>query len=108
MSVAEYDAEASSRLPRERGTQTGRPANSALISNSEAGGKESDRAFFERTLKMVDLYGSAGGRPTRIIVQSWYAYPRTIVPEDEPYSMTALVKAVIERSERQAGGARHR
>ena len=37
MSVAEYDAEASSRLPRERGTQTGRPANSALISTRSGG-----------------------------------------------------------------------
>ena len=77
-----------------------------LIVNSQEGGKQSDRAFFERTLKMLDTYVAAGGRPTRCIVQSWYAHPRTIVPEDEPYSMTALVKAVLERLARRTGAVR--
>lgn len=76
-----------------------------LIVNSQEGGKVSDRAFFERTLKMLDAYTAAGGRPTRCIVQSWYTYPRAIVPEEEPYSMTALVKAVIERLDRRARAA---
>jgi hypothetical protein len=68
-----------------------------LIINSEAGGKQSDRAFHERTLKMLEAYLAAGGRPTRYIVESWYEHPKAIVPEDEPHSLTALVKAVIER-----------
>ncbi len=68
-----------------------------LIVNSEAGGKESDRAFSARTLKMLDMYLASGGRPTRYIVQSWYKHPKTIVPEDEPHSLTGLVKAVMER-----------
>jgi len=68
-----------------------------LIINSEKGGKTSDREFYERTLKMLDAYIQAGGKPTRYIVQSWYRFPETIVPETAPYSMTALVKAVLER-----------
>lgn len=68
-----------------------------LIVNSEAGGKESDRAFCERTLKMVDTYLAAGGRPTRLVVQSWYKHPQALVSEDEPFTLTALVKAAMER-----------
>lgn len=66
-----------------------------LIVNSEQGGKTSDQAFHDRTLKMVDAYVQAGGRPTRYIVQSWYAFPKRLVPETAPHSMTALVRAVM-------------
>jgi hypothetical protein len=68
-----------------------------LVVNSERGGGQSDQLFYEDTLKMVDTYLKAGGRPNRWIVQSWYPHPKQIVPEDAPYSTTALVKAVIER-----------
>lgn len=68
-----------------------------LIVNSERGGQESDERYGRETLAMVDLYRQAGGRPTRWFVQSWYPYPKQIVPETAPHSMTALVKAVIER-----------
>lgn len=68
-----------------------------LIVNSERGGHESDERFHQDTLAMVDLYREAGGRPTRWFVQSWYPYPTQIVPETAPHSLTALVKAVIER-----------
>ena len=53
MSVAEYDAEASSRLPRERGTQTGRPANSALISMSMDRGPFLQHFEFSFELQLV-------------------------------------------------------
>ncbi len=66
-----------------------------LIVNSEAGGKKSAKEFYERTLKMVDAYQAAGGKPTRYIVQSWYPNPRKIQPETAPHTMTALVKAVM-------------
>jgi len=68
-----------------------------LIINSEKGGKASDREFYERTLKMLDATLRAGGKPTRYIVQSWYRHPTVIVPETAPFSMTALVKAVLQR-----------
>jgi len=71
-----------------------------LIINSETGGRLSDKEFFERTLHMLDLYTQAGGRPTRYFVQSWYDYPKTIVPESSPFSMTALTKTVLERLEK--------
>ncbi len=66
-----------------------------LIANSEHGGKTSDAAFQERTLKMIDAYAAAGGRPTRYVVQSWYDYPKKLTPESAGHSMTALVRAAI-------------
>jgi creatinine amidohydrolase len=68
-----------------------------LIVNSERGGQQSDELFHRETLRMVDTYLKAGGHPTRWIVQTWYPYPKQIVPETAPHSMTALVKAVIQR-----------
>ena len=68
-----------------------------LIVNSERGGQESDERFFRETLQMVDTYQRAGGRPSRWFVQSWYPHPQQLVPETAPHSMTALVKAVLER-----------
>lgn len=73
-----------------------------LIINSETGGRLSDQEFFERTLKMLDLYIMAGGRPTRYFVQSWYDYPKTIVPELSAFSMTALTKAVLMKIEKKS------
>ena len=66
-----------------------------LIANSERGGNTSDKAFYERTLKMVDAYVAAGGKPTRYIIQSWYPFPKKLVPEAGPHSMTALVRAAM-------------
>jgi hypothetical protein len=68
-----------------------------LIVNSQRGGHESDERFFRETIAMTDLYRQAGGQPTRWFVQSWYPFPKQMVPETAPHSMTALVKAVIER-----------
>ncbi len=81
-----------------------------LIVNSERGGHQSDELFHRETLQMVDTYLKAGGRPTRWIVQTWYPYPKQIVPETAPHSMTALAKAVIQRlkPEHQSRRAPHR
>jgi creatinine amidohydrolase len=76
-----------------------------LIVNSERGGNESDELFYRETLQMVDTYRKAGGRPARWLVQSWYPHPKQIEPETAPHSMTALVKAVIEKV--QAGAAKN-
>ena len=53
--------------------------------------------FAARHFQMVDAYLKAGGRPTRWFVQSWYPYPKQMTPETAPHTMTALVKAAIER-----------
>nr|MCU0874557.1 hypothetical protein [Pirellulaceae bacterium] len=68
-----------------------------LIVNSERGGQQSDDLFCRETLQMVDAYLKSGGRPTRWFVQSWYPYPKQMTPETAPHTMTALVKAAIER-----------
>jgi creatinine amidohydrolase len=72
-----------------------------LIVNSEAGGNTSDEAFCNDTLAFVDAYRAAGGSPKRWIVQSWYLHPKQVVPESEPHTMTALVRAVIEKLHRE-------
>ncbi len=69
-----------------------------LIINCQIGGGTSDALFSENTLKYLDLYHGAGGRPDRYIVQSWYDYPKTIVPETRAGSMTHLVAEVIRRT----------
>jgi acetyl esterase/lipase len=66
-----------------------------LIVNSERGGHTSDEAFYADTLKMVETYRKAGGRPTRWFVQSWYPHPMRIVPESAPHSLTSLTKAIL-------------
>jgi len=66
-----------------------------FIANSEVGGKASASQFRERTLKMIDAYVAAGGKPTRYIIQSWYPHPTRLVPETDEESMTSLVKAAI-------------
>lgn len=68
-----------------------------LIINSERAGNESDRAFYEETLKLLNTYRASGGTPKRYVVQSWYPYPKKVAPEAEPFTMTALVKEVIKR-----------
>ena len=70
-----------------------------LIANSEAGGKESDELFYTNTLKMIDAYVKAGGRPDRWFIQSWYEHPVRVVPESARFSMTALIKAAMHRVE---------
>jgi len=75
-----------------------------LIVNSERGGFESDERFCRETLAMVDAYLAAGGRPTRWFVQTWYPYPKQMLPESAPSSLTALAKAVIERVRSRAQG----
>ena len=69
-----------------------------LIVNSERGGHQSDELFYRETLRMVETYLAAGGRPTRWFVQTWYPHPKEIVPEDAPNTLTALVKAIIEQA----------
>ncbi|MHC4717198.1 MAG: hypothetical protein ACYS5V_09530, partial [Planctomycetota bacterium] len=66
-----------------------------FIANSEAGGRTSGKAFHDRTLKMIDAYVAAGGKPTRYVIQSWYPHPRKLLPETDGESMTATVKAAI-------------
>jgi hypothetical protein len=71
---------------------------------------KSDERFGRETLQMVDLYRQAGGRPTRWFAQSWYLHPMQIVPETATHTMTALLKAVIERvgpGARAGGTTRH-
>ncbi len=76
-----------------------------LIVNSERGGQESDERFCRETLEMVDTYKRAGGHPARWFVQTWYPYPKGIVPETAPNTLTALVKLVIEHVQLPSTGA---
>jgi len=79
-----------------------------LIANSEAGGRESDESFYNNTLRMVDTYIKAGGRPDRWFIQSWYEHPVQVVPESAKFSMTALIKAAVRRIEASQANRRTR
>ena len=68
-----------------------------LIVNSCGGGGSSSEAFCTGTLDYLDAYSKAGGSADRYIVQSWYKYPEEVVPATTPYTMTWLVKKVMER-----------
>jgi hypothetical protein len=57
-------------------------------------------------IKLVDQIGSTPATRSRstgeehryqVAVQSWYPYPKQMVPETAPHTMTALVKAVIQQ-----------
>ncbi|MCC6727882.1 MAG: hypothetical protein IT208_00925 [Chthonomonadales bacterium] len=75
----------------------GRGLRFNLIVNSQGGGGASDQAFARGTLDYLYAYRRAGGRADRYIVQSWYRYPETLEPEDDPTTMTGVTKTVIER-----------
>lgn len=66
-----------------------------LIVNSEIGGGTSDEAYHKDTLDYIRDYHKAGGSAKRYLVETWYAHPTKVEPEDEPYTMTNLVKAAI-------------
>lgn len=62
--------------------------------NSQAGGKTSDKGFhdgtlsdFSRTIDVVPSALSGGYSFDFLMVESWYTYPTTILPESQPYSM---------------------
>lgn len=69
-----------------------------MIFNSERGGRTSEKLYYDDTLKFIDEYTARGGSPNRYIIESWYENPTKVVPETEPYTMTALIKAVIEKT----------
>jgi hypothetical protein len=75
-----------------------------LIINSEEPGFSSAEEYSKQTLQFLDEYQAAGGSPKRFLVESWYDEPKKVVPETEPYTMTNLVKAVIEKVRTPANG----
>ncbi len=67
-----------------------------LTANSETG-YVSAKAFAEDSLKYLDAYLAAGGKPDRFVVQSWYPHPEELLPESKPYTGTWLAARFIER-----------
>lgn len=67
-----------------------------LIYNSASGGRSSDRDFFRDTVEYFVKYAAVGGAPDDIVIQSWYPqHPQKLVPEDEPFSLTYVVKTIL-------------
>ncbi|VAX40819.1 hypothetical protein MNBD_PLANCTO03-2064, partial [hydrothermal vent metagenome] len=52
-----------------------------VVFNSERGGQTSGALFAADSLAFIDLYLARGGTPEGAIMQSWYPYPDTILPE---------------------------
>lgn len=69
-----------------------------LVVNSGNADKSQEQSYKD-TLAYIDLYTKRGGHPNRYIIQSWFKHPsgEELVPEDAPYTLTALVKEVILR-----------
>ena len=70
-----------------------------LIYNSEARRTHIEAQYGEETLKALHLYRAAGGQPDDLIVESWYDFTKTLLPETNPVSLTRLTLDVA----RQAG-----
>ena len=68
-----------------------------IIVNSDTGGGTSDELFYRETLEFIDVYQEAGGNADRYVFQSWYPHPEAMGPEDEPYTMTYLMRSAIQR-----------
>ena len=63
-----------------------------LICNTEARQRGSDREFYEQTLQSLQLYRAFGGRPDTFIVESWFEFPRRLLPESGTYTFTRLAR----------------
>ena len=63
-----------------------------LICNTEARQTGSDREFYEQTLQALQLYRAAGGQPDSFTVESWFEFPRQLLPETAPYTFTLLAR----------------
>jgi hypothetical protein len=54
-----------------------------LLYVSKVGGATSNVAFRENVLSAYRAYRAAGGRPDHLELTSWYAFPNSILPEDD-------------------------
>ncbi|MFP6678113.1 MAG: hypothetical protein VB878_23705 [Pirellulaceae bacterium] len=66
-----------------------------LICNTEARQSGSDREFYEQTLQALQLYRAAGGQPDSFTVESWFEFPRQLLPETKPYTFTGLTRDFV-------------
>jgi hypothetical protein len=69
-----------------------------VIYNSDWGFRISDKRFFDETMHFWDYHNKTGDLPNDIIVQSWYWYPRSWLPVDDPSTYTNLLINIL-RSE---------
>jgi hypothetical protein len=63
-----------------------------LICNTEARQSGSDREFYEQTLQVLQLYRAVGLQPDSFTVESWFEFPRQLLPETAPYTFTRLAR----------------
>ena len=67
-----------------------------IIYNSELAGETSDEVFFDETKLFWKNHMETGEIPDDIILQSWYWYPRSWLPIDEPYSYSNLLRFILD------------
>jgi hypothetical protein len=56
-------------------------------------GKESDKAFYDDIMNILERYGRDGAPPDHFVLMSWYRHPARSLPEDAPdgaYPMTKV------------------
>jgi hypothetical protein len=83
----------------------GRGLGFQMTINSYYGGMASAQGFYRETLKFLAEYRKTGATPSLYMIHSWYHFPTELIPEDEPYTMTHLMKAVIEDFQGEAGAS---
>ena len=60
-------------------------------------GDETDEEWVNRAeARFVEYEVVAGGRPDRVILQSWHPHPERLLPESDPTTFTALINRYLE------------
>jgi regulation of enolase protein 1 (concanavalin A-like superfamily) len=67
----------------------------AFDTSTQSGRDAWDLLYKRQSLRSLQLHQLEGGRPDRVIFESWYAGPFSLVPEDKDGSFTNLVRDAI-------------
>lgn len=86
------------KLVKEMGLEVGKTFN------SQAGGQQSAKAFFESTVAdweqtaaVVPGPDSGGFSFDHVMVETWYAFPKVAIPETQPYTTAYTALKVFEK-----------
>jgi hypothetical protein len=67
-----------------------------MFAKSRRGGQTSSRAFYERTMAMLECYAGSGGTPREYVVSSNFRYPDKTVPETATGDDYPTMRVVLE------------
>ncbi len=67
-----------------------------ILYSDHSGGFTSDKLFAKNVVAMAEAFNKRGLSPEIETVQSWFAYPEHILPENEPDSFMGVAKSVFD------------